>query len=74
MKATTCLLISFVILLSVTFSGCCGGGSKETTVVATPSSTTTVGQELTDLKKAHDEGAITDEEYEIQKEKILKSK
>lgn len=32
---------------------------------------TTKGQELIDLKKAHDEGAITDEEYQNQRTKVL---
>jgi hypothetical protein len=33
--------------------------------------TTTTGQELSDLKKAYDSGAITQEEYEDEREKIL---
>jgi hypothetical protein len=35
------------------------------------SATPTEGQQLMDLKKAHDEGAITDEEFQRAKEKIL---
>jgi hypothetical protein len=42
-----------------------GGGSKTVGVKAT------VGQQLVDLKKAKDCGAITDQEYQAQKAKIL---
>ena len=34
---------------------------------------TSVGQQLIDLKKAKDAGAITDEEYQAQKAKVLRS-
>jgi len=36
------------------------------------SSTTTTGQELMDLNKAREQGAITDEEYQRAKAKLLK--
>ena len=54
------------------FTGCLGdlklgGGTK--TVVQKP----TIGQQLTDLKKAKDAGAITDSEYQAQKTKLLES-
>ncbi len=32
---------------------------------------TTLGQELIDLKKARDEGAMTDEEYTVQRTRML---
>ncbi|HWH70601.1 MAG TPA: SHOCT domain-containing protein, partial [Candidatus Sulfotelmatobacter sp.] len=59
--------------LSVTllFSGCVaaigngGGGSR---------GTNTLGQQLVDLKKAKDTGALTDAEYEAQKTKLLQNK
>ena len=47
-------------------------GSKETKVVTESSKTTTTGQELQDLQKARESGAITEKEYEEAKEKILK--
>ncbi len=55
------------------FAGCCGspgeGGKGGTAEVTVKKHTT--GQELIDLQKAHENGAISDEEYEKQKEAIL---
>jgi hypothetical protein len=45
-----------------------GGGTKSVVQPAT------VGQQLLDLKKAKDAGAISDEEYQAQKAKILAPK
>ena len=50
-------------------SGCSwsiGGGKKEDCVQQT-----TKGQELIDLKKARDQGALTEEEYQTQRNKVL---
>ena len=46
----------------------CGGGGAE---VKSEVSTTTVGQQLMDLKKAFDSGAMTQQEYEKERKKIL---
>lgn len=46
---------------------------KETVVVPSEGSKATAGKQLQDLKAAHDQGAITDEEFEKAKEKILKA-
>lgn len=48
----------------------CGGGGADVETKSTIR-TTTIGQELMDLKKALDAGAITEDEYEDQREKIL---
>ena len=66
-------LISTAIALSAALllSGCVaslGSGSK--TVINKP----TLGQQLTDLQKAKDSGAITDAEYQTQKAKLLAEK
>ena len=60
--------IALVSVLGILTSGCAWsvGGSKGTTV-AKP----TQGQELIDLKRAHEEGAISDSEYESMRAKIL---
>ena len=56
-------------LLSVLFTGCAWsvGGGKAGTAMTQP----TKGQELTDLKKARDQHAITEEEYQQQRAKLL---
>lgn len=46
----------------------CGGGGAD---VRSEVSTTTTGQQLMDLKKALDSGAMTKEEYEKERKKIL---
>ena len=71
MKRKLTFLLLALVFLFLIVSGCCGG-SKETKVVTEPSKTTTTGQELQDLQKAKESGAITEKEYEEAKEKILK--
>ncbi len=46
----------------------CGGGGAE---LQSNISTATVGQQLMDLKKAYEAGALTQKEYEQQRKKIL---
>lgn len=54
------------------FTGCLalqvGGGDKKEVQTAT------TGQQLVDLQKAKDSGAITDAEYQVQKAKLLGNK
>lgn len=54
-----------LVCLSAFLFGCGGGGA---TIEA---SSGTQGQQLTDLKKALDEGIITQEEFDDAKEEIL---
>ncbi|MGO8678339.1 MAG: SHOCT domain-containing protein [Limisphaerales bacterium] len=60
------------VVLAMTFlTGCAwqlGGDKKVTTTQPT------TGQQLIDLQKAKDSGAITDSEYQAQKAKLLGSK
>ena len=58
-----------LLLLSATACGCLGGGNGKTKVETT---TTTLGQELQDLQKAHESGAIDDKQYEKAKKELLK--
>lgn len=55
---------------AVLLGGCCGGGSK-TTQIDHISTTKTVGEQMMDLQKARDSGAISEEEYKKAKQDIL---
>ncbi len=62
LAATSCVLVCLC--------GCAwsiGGGKKE----ASTSHEATRGQELIDLKKARDMGAITEEEYQAQRNRVM---
>ena len=63
------VLATSVTLMGLMLSGCAWsiGSDKPHSTAVRP----TRGQELSDLKKAKDQGAITEEEYEAQKKKIL---
>jgi hypothetical protein len=67
-KKLVLLAVCGFLLLTV---GACGGGGAE---VKSEVTTTTVGQQLIDLKKALDTGAMTQQEYEQQRKKILEQK
>jgi hypothetical protein len=57
-----------VLLFGLTTLSACGGGAEVNQHVSSVSQ----GQELADLKKALDEGAITQDEYDKLQQKILK--
>jgi hypothetical protein len=59
-----------LIMFSLLLTGC-GGADVKTSSTTT---TTTLGQELLDLKKARDQGVITDKEYETMKQDIMKKR
>ena len=67
-KNLVLLAVCGLLLIS---AGACGGGGAE---VRSEVTTTTVGQQLIDLKKALDSGAMTQQEYEQQRKKILEQK
>ncbi|MEJ0009470.1 MAG: SHOCT domain-containing protein [Alphaproteobacteria bacterium] len=57
----------FPCLVFLTLAACSGGGA-DTTMTAT---TVSKGQEIIDLQKARDSGAISADEFERQKSKVL---
>ena len=59
------MLLSTALLLNGCIGLSMGGGTK------TESHNPTLGQQLVDLKTAHDTGAINDAEYQTQKAKLL---
>ncbi len=67
-KKLILLALSGILIAGVT--GCGGGGAE----VKSQVTTTTVGQQLMDLKKAYDSGAMTQQEYEQQRKRILEQK
>lgn len=68
-KSLTHVLVSFVVCGLLVFGlAACGGGGAD---VRSEVSTTTTGQQLMDLKKALDSGAMTQQEYEKERKKIL---
>ena len=64
MALTAMLLLTGCLNLSL------GGGSKNEAQYQNPS----VGQQLIDLQRARDAGAISPEEYQAQKAKVLANK
>ena len=65
-------LLSSLAASAMMFTGCIGlqlgGGEKHE--VNNP----TIGQQLVDLQKAKDSGALTDAEFQVQKAKVLGGK
>ena len=63
-----CLVVG-VSALGLLLPGCAWqiGGDKKGTIVEQP----TRGRELMDLKLARDQGAMTEEEYQSQRKKVL---
>ncbi|HEX6733279.1 MAG TPA: hypothetical protein VF096_00585 [Azonexus sp.] len=64
MFTRSCLAAATVgLMLSL---AACGGADVKSEI-----STTTKGQQLLDLKKAHEAGALTAAEYEAERKKVL---
>jgi hypothetical protein len=72
---TTALIA--VVVLGAVLGGCCGGGTtvQPTPVSVTSGSNATLGQQLIELQKAYESGAITEAEYKkLKQDAIDKSK
>ena len=56
----------------VNLSGCCGpGGGGATVETKSITTTQTLGDQLMDLQKAKESGAITEEQYNELKQKVI---
>ena len=64
-------VIVFVIFMAMALSGLsgCGGGGAEIKHQSYP---VTLGQELEDLEKAHQQGLLNDKEYKKIRKEIIK--
>ncbi len=70
MKKFTAIVLTVLLISGVCITGCGGGGAK----TQIHKSDKTLGQELIDLQKAHETGAISEKEYKDAKKKLLKKK
>jgi hypothetical protein len=59
--------LGIIVFLSLLFSGCSIGGGGKTTIIRP-----TIGQEMIDLEKAVESGAISEQEYIDLRQKILR--
>jgi hypothetical protein len=66
------LAAAFALLGCATLAGCAGWSWSKADVTVTGTTTISRGQELTDLKRALDEGAISKRDYDKVREKILR--
>lgn len=61
------------VALAALLGGCCGGGTtvQPAPVTIAPASSATVGQQLIELQKAYESGAITEAEYKKLKQETM---
>jgi Short C-terminal domain len=64
-----CLSVALPIVSAPLLSGCGGGGAESSTAIH--NTTVSKGQALIDLKNARDSGAISEAEYQRERQKIL---
>ncbi|HEX6829357.1 MAG TPA: hypothetical protein VF104_10300 [Burkholderiales bacterium] len=60
-------ILATALLAALGVSACGGGGAD----VKSEITTTTKGQQLMDLQKAYESGAMTKDEYERERQKVL---
>ena len=73
MKISRVILLIAMFALTISLAGCCCGGDTETKIIEKqPIQSNPLGDELIKLKEARDKGAMTEQEYEAAKAKLLK--
>jgi uncharacterized membrane protein len=72
-KGSRIASIVVMVVVATMSSGCCGGSKKEV-VEKTPVQveTESAGEQLMDLQKAYESGAISEDQYNKMKEDIIK--
>ncbi len=65
-----CVLM--VVLAGVGLAGCCGPGGGANVETKNITTTMSLGDQLIDLQKAYDSGAITESQYNELKEKTIR--
>lgn len=65
--------IVVMVALAGSLSGCCGGGTKKEVTQTSPVNveTKSSGEQLMDLQKAYESGAITEKEYNKMRQDII---
>jgi hypothetical protein len=58
---------SAILALALAVAGCGGGGAE----VKTTTTTVSIGQQLIDLKNAHDKGSLSDSEYRKLRQEVI---
>ncbi|NMC73794.1 MAG: hypothetical protein GYA56_05455 [Geobacteraceae bacterium] len=61
----------FLLLTGVSIAGCCGPGGGAKVENRSITTTKSLGEQLMDLKKAYESGAITESEYGELKKKAI---
>jgi hypothetical protein len=70
MKGLRTGALAGTLLLGALLGGCCGGGTPAPVTIA-PASGATLGQQLIELQKAYESGAITEAEYKKLKQETM---
>lgn len=66
------LAVVVMVGLAVSLTGCCGGGTREVKQTSPVNvETKSTGEQLIDLQKAHESGAISDKEYQKMRQDII---